>query len=194
LTAALALLAVAAAAMTAGEPSAPVDPAKADAALRTFEAQLESHDSATVVLQAWCDAHGPPGAKIAARQSPGADEPPPPAARAALRLGPGVQVRYRRVDLVCGDRVLSHADNWYLPGQLTPQMNQALGTTRTPFGVVVKPLHFTRRNLQTQLLVPSPPPAVLPAEVLRHAAVLSTGEGAPFSYVIETYTDQVAAY
>ena len=90
--------------------------------LQTLNADLLSHDSATGVLQAWCDAHGPAGRKIVARQVLGADKPLPEAGR--ILLGGGA-VRYRRVQLACGDRVLSEADNWYLVGRLTLDMNPA---------------------------------------------------------------------
>ncbi|HUO23281.1 MAG TPA: hypothetical protein VMU59_12255 [Caulobacteraceae bacterium] len=168
------------------------DPVAARARLAAFEDQLDSHASATAVLQAWCDAHGPaPGTRIVARLAPGADRPPPPQVARALDAGPGAVVRYRRVDLTCGDRVLSRADNWYLPAKLTPAMNQALDQTDTPFGAVAAPLRFSRRNLETEVLLgvgPAPP------AVLRHSAVLLTAAGAPFSFVVETYARAVLEY
>jgi hypothetical protein len=149
-----------------------------------------------------------PGAKILATQVKGADKPPPEAVQQELALKPGVVVRYRRVQLACGDHVLSQADNWYLPAMLTPEMNQALDQTSTPFGAVVRPLNFHRRTLSADLLfqplpigwemgaAPTKTGGILaiPAEVLRHSALLSTPDGAPFSFVIETYTDQVLAF
>ena len=167
--------------------------------LQTLNADLLSHDSATGVLQAWCDAHGPAGRKIVARQVLGADKPLPEAGR--LLLGGGA-VRYRRVQLACGDRVLSEADNWYLVGRLTLDMNTALERTETPFGVAVRALDFRRRTLSARLLyaplppgwetgqAPAGPAPPIPHEVLQHVAVLSTPDGAPFSYLVETYTDQ----
>jgi hypothetical protein len=184
------------AAQTLAAPVVWRDAAQASSALRRFEAQLDSHDSATAVLQAWCDSHHlAPGARITARQVQGALKPPSPAARAALALKPGMPVRYRRVDLACGDHVLSQADNWYLPSRLTPDMNRRLDQTQTPFGVAVGPLGFHRRTLSTRLLfTPSGRTAVIPHAVLQHSAVLSTRDGAPFSFVVETYTDQVLAF
>jgi hypothetical protein len=170
--------------------AARADPPGAQDALLRFEAELESHDSATEVLQAWCDAHGPSlGTRIVARSVRGPEKPPPPLARRSLGLTPARAVRYRRVDLTCGDKVLSQADNWYLPNRLTSDMNRRLEQTQTPFGVVVKPLNFTRRNLETVFLFRGG--TSVPRHVLRHAAVLLSGEGIPFSFVVETYTDQV---
>jgi chorismate-pyruvate lyase len=100
-------------------------------------------------------------------------------------------VRYRQVQLVCGTRVLSEADNWYVPALLTPAMNQALDQTDTPFGRVVAPLNFTRRTLSVRNLMGG---RAVPSHVLEHRAVLSTGAGAPFSLVVERYTNQVLAH
>ena len=170
------------------------------ALLQTLNADLLSHDSATAVLQDWCDAHGPGGLKIVAMRVRGQDRPPTDEARAALRLQPGQPVNYRRVRLACGDQVLSEADNWYLPARLTAEMNRVLDTSDTPFGVVVRPLDFRRRNLAARLLYAPLPrgwekggahaesPGPIPAQVLQHAAVLATPDGAPFAYVVETYT------
>ena len=173
------------------------------ALLQTLNADLLSHDSATAVLQDWCDAHGPGGLKIVAQRVRGTDKPLPDAARAALGEGAAAGVR-RRVLLACGAQVLSEADNWYLPQRLTADMNRQLEDSETPFGVVVRPLDFHRRNLSAKLLYtharagrwegaparPAPRRRRIPSQVLQHTAVLSTPEGAPFSYVMETYTAQ----
>lgn len=174
------------------------------ALLQTLNADLLSHDSATAVLQDWCDAHGPGGLKIKAERVLGQEKPLPAEAKTALGVGAGVRVRYRRVRLACGANVLSEADNWYLPDRLTVQMNQTLDATDTPFGVVVRPLDFRRRNLSAELLYrplargweissapDDRPVGPFPAQVLQHRAVLSTAAGTPFSYVVETYTGAV---
>lgn len=173
---------------------------EAEAVLQTLRAELLSHDSSTAVLQAWCDAHGPPGLKIVAERDPKADKAPSEAAKTALDLKPGQPVRYRRVKLACGGVVLSEADNWYRPERLTAEMNRVLDASDTPFGAVVRPLGFRRRFLSADLLwnplpqdwqkrAPDPGPApVIPAEVLTDTAVLTLPDGRPFSFVAETYT------
>ena len=170
------------------------------AVLQTLRAELLGHDSSTAVLQAWCEAHGPPGLKIVAEHDPKADQPPTEAARKALDLRPGQAVRFRRVKLACGKTVLSEADNWYLPERLTPEMNHALDTSDAPFGAVVRPLDFRRRFLSAELLwKPLPegwekrPPGAspmgpIPNHVLQDTAVLTTPDSKPFSFVAETYT------
>jgi hypothetical protein len=93
-------------------------------------------------------------------------------------------VRYRRVRLTCGDDVLSEADNWYLPGALTADMNRRLDDSDTPFGAVVRPLGFHRRTLSAVKLAP-------PGPILRVRAVLLTPDEKAFSYVVETYAADV---
>jgi hypothetical protein len=156
-----------------------------NARLQAFEAQLEAQPSATAVLQTWCDAHAPAGTRVMARQIQPAPLPPPEDARKALAIHPGEAVRYRRVQLLCGGRVLSNADNWYLPGKLTHAMNDMLDHTQTPFGAAVAALHFRRRNLETSTLAPGG------QDVLRHSALLTTEKGEPFSFVVETYTKEI---
>jgi chorismate-pyruvate lyase len=177
------------------------------ALLQTLNADLLSHDSATLTLDRWCGAHHLASpAHIVAEQVRGADKPLPDDQRQVLAIGPGEPVRYRRVRLLCGARVLSEADNWYVPSRLTPEMNHALETTNISFGRVVQPLHFRRRTLSAELLwkpLPdgwetgaSPPPdkggnLQVPDQLLQHRAVLTLPDGTPFSEVVETYTKEV---
>jgi hypothetical protein len=179
------------------------------AVLQTLNADLLSHDSATLTLERWCDGHrlaSPP--RIGALRVPGVDKPPTPEQRRELGITPTDPVRYRRVKLMCGALVLSEADNWYVPGRLTPEMNKLLDTTDSPFGVVVRALHFQRHTLSATLLwLPLPagwemnPNArdlianePMPSKLLEHRAVLTLPDGMPFSEVVETYTDNVLAF
>lgn len=177
------------------------------AQLQTLNADLLSRDSATAVLQDMCDRRDPKGPRIQARKGPVAEDPEQLAAvRRQLGAASNEPVGHRRVELTCGETVLSRADNWYLPNRLTPEMNQTLETTDTPFGVAVKALAFQRRTLSAKLLFePLPPgweacpaesfdsPVATPSEVLQHRAVLQTPDGRPFSLLVETYTDAVLA-
>ena len=181
------------------------------ALLQSFNADLLSHDSATLTLDRWCETHrlADPAEIVADRQT-GAEKPPTAEQRQILRVSDTEPVRYRRVQLRCGDHVLSEAENWYVPSRLAPDMNQALETTNIPFGRAVKALHFTRRTLTARLLwsplpdgwetgaasVPASSSSALqiPAQLLEHRAVLSLPDGTPFSTVVETYTDDVLAF
>ncbi len=84
--------------------------------LQTLNAELLSHDSATLTLEQWCGAHHlatPP--RIHAERVTGVDKPVTEEQRHELGVSPSVPVRYRRVKLLCGTAELSEADNWYVP-------------------------------------------------------------------------------
>ena len=180
------------------------------AVLQTLNADLLSHDSATLTLERWCDVHklaSPP--RIVASRVTDIDKPPTPEQRRELGITATDPVRYRRVKLMCGALVLSEADNWYVPSRLTPEMNKLLDTTDSPFGVVVRSLHFQRHTLSSTLLwLPLPAgwemnatsardagaDQPMPSQLLEHRAVLTLPDGTPFSEVVETYTDKVLAF
>jgi hypothetical protein len=182
------------------------------ALLQTLNAELLSHDSATLTLEHWCDVHrlaSPP--RIVAARVADAERPPSLEQRRELGVTPTEPVRHRKVRLMCGTLVLSVADNWYVPSRLTPEMNTLLDTTDTPFGRVVQSLNFRRHTLSARLLwLPLPEgwemnatsaaagdgaaDLRLPAELLQHRAVLSLPDGTPFSEVVETYTNNVLAF
>jgi chorismate-pyruvate lyase len=120
---------------------------EAVALLETLNADLLSHDSATLTLERWCENHKlASAAKIIAEQVHAVDKAPTAEQRRELRVHESEPIRYRRVRLHCGDHVLSEADNWYVPSRLTPDMNYQLDTTNTPFGRVVQACisHATR--------------------------------------------------
>ena len=202
-------LLITAACPAAGWPDTPLARTEALALLQTLNADLLSHPSATLTLERWCGAHRLASTPtVVARRDRQASKPLPEDLRRALGIDADTPVRYRRVQLACGDRVLSEADNWYLPGRLTAAMNQALDHGDTPFGKVVAPLHFRRHTLSARLLwVPLPegwemhglpaaakPPLVLPHQLLQHRALLEDAQGRPFSALVETYTEQVLAF
>ena len=179
--------------------------AEALALVQTLNAELLSHDSATLTLERWCAAHRlAEPARIVARRLRDAAKPIPPALRARLAVDADELLAYRRVDLTCGARVLSQADNWYVPSRLSADMNRRLDSTDEPFGKVVRALDFQRRTLAADLLWSPLPPGWemaqptsggarlrIPPAVLRHEAILSTAAQQPFSVVIETYTSQL---
>jgi chorismate-pyruvate lyase len=183
---------------------------EATALLQALNAELLSHDSATLTLDRWCESHhlaSPP--KIVTEQIHGTEKTPTAEQRQDLRVDNSEPIRYRRVRLRCGDHTLSEADNWYVPSRLTPEMNHQLETTNIAFGRAVQALRFRRRTLSAKLLW-SPLPdgwessAALPGEstgalqipfeVIEHRAILLLPDGTPFSEVVETYTRDVLAF
>jgi chorismate-pyruvate lyase len=176
---------------------------EAMALIETLNAELLSNPSATLTLERWCGAHRLAAeAKISAHLVRGEDKQITPEDRSLLAIAPDEPVRYRRVQLFCGDRLLSEADNWYVPGRLTAEMNRLLDQTDTPFGRAVKDLEFQRQTLKvTPLWRPLPEgweleaaqqdgtrSLPMPDHVLEHRAILFTKARVPFSIVVETYT------
>jgi chorismate-pyruvate lyase len=179
------------------------------ALLQSLNADLLSHDSATLTLDRWCAAHHLAApAKIVAQRDHETDKPATPELRQLLHVGADEPVRYRRVRLACGAQVLSEADNWYVPSRLTAEMNRQLDSSDIAFGRAVQALHFARHTLSAELLwqpLPqgwesgAPIPAgtgnlQIPHQVLQHKAVLTLPDGTPFSSVVETYTSAVLGF
>jgi chorismate-pyruvate lyase len=180
------------------------------ALLQTLNAELLSHDSATLTLDRWCAAHRLASpARIVAERVNGAYQAPTDGQRQLLGVNATETIRYRRVRLICGGHVLSEADNWYVPARLTLEMNRVLDITDTPFGRAVQSLNFRRRTLSAKLLwsplpqdweMGAPLPErrgatlTIPHQVLEHRAVLTLPDGTPFSEVVETYTGEVLAF
>lgn len=208
--AAACIVVVAACAGLRHQPGLRLERAELLALLQTLNADLLAHDSATLTLERWCADHRlaePP--RIVARRLRAAPKPLPDDLRAKLALAQDEPIGYRHVELACGDHVLSEADNWYVPGRLTNEMNVRLDATDEPFGKVVAALHFRRRTLSAQLLW-SPLPAGwelarddrradaaalrVPHALLRHEAILYSDAQLPFSAVVETYTNAVLGF
>ena len=120
------------------------------ALLQTLNADLLSHDSATATLERWCDVHRLASpARIVAQRAPGAEQPPSEEQRHELGATADEPVRYRHVKLMCGPVLLSEADNWYVPGRLTAEMNQNLDHSDIAFGRAVQPdLPLQAGNIQ----------------------------------------------
>jgi hypothetical protein len=180
------------------------------ALLQSLNADLLSHDSATLTLDRWCASHHlADPATITAERVHDVDKPATAEQRQLLRVSPSEPLGYRRVRLHCGVHVLSEADNWYVPSRLTAPMNQALQHSDIAFGRAIQALQFQRRTLSTNLLW-APLPAgwemapaaasghtgvlTIPAFVLQHTALLSLPDGTPISALTETYTAEVLAF
>ncbi|ARN80031.1 hypothetical protein [Methylocystis bryophila] len=179
------------------------------ALIETLNAELLAAKSATSTLETWCaDHHMAVAPKIVAKRVAGAEKPASAETRRRLSVSEGETVKYRHVQLLCGAHVLSEADNWYVPGRLTQEMNRLLEDTETPFGKAVAPLHPYRRTFEAkQLWSPLPSgwemaprvkeedAAVAPPHVLfEHRALLYGEDQRPFSEVDETYTSGVLEF
>jgi chorismate-pyruvate lyase len=182
------------------------------ALMQSLNAEILGSRSATTTLEKWCGDHKlAADPKIAAHVIKGVDKAPTGEQRQRLQATGGEEMKYRHVRLVCGNQVLSEADNWYLPTRLTAEMNRLLETTDTPFGTAVQPLEPYRQTIAVKLLWSPLPdgwerqsaamqPAAttdalaIPDALFEHHAVLYTREHRPFAEVVEVYQRQILAF
>ena len=182
------------------------------ALMQTLNADILGSSSATQILERWCHDHRMADEpKIIARLVTGVYKAPTAEQLQRLRVTRTDRVKYRRVELRCGDHVLSEADNWYVPSRLTAEMNKLLETSDTPFGTAVQSLGPYRRTFAVRILW-SPLPdgweqrlqarpqatttnaLAIPAALFEHRAILYTREHSPFSEVDEVYQGQILAF
>lgn len=177
--------------------------------LQEFHNRLLQSNSATEVLDEWCG-NGRHGARAEIRAQRLDVEPVSAPSNVLTLLGIEDEqlCSYRRVRLVHDGVVLSDAENWYIPAELSAEMNLLLEHSDAPFGYVVQPLGFKRRNLATEFLlrlshlsnvkvggaVTDSPTTEMPEHILRHRTLLLKPCGTPFSFVVETYTRNILQY
>lgn len=175
------------------------------AQIHALNEALLSQASATAILQELCNRRDGASPLIRARKlriPENADDLR--FVRRELNAADNEPLCHRRVELICGDVVLSHADNWYLPNRLSDEMNARLLASETPFGVAVAPLAFERCTLSSKVLFDPLPSGrdglsakatdlifSMPEHVLQHRAILRTPDGRAFSLLLETYTKQI---
>ena len=158
--------------------------------MQTLNDELLASRSATQTLEAWCgDHHLAAQPRIVARLVTNADKPAMTEQRHRLQVASADVVKFRHVRLQCGSRVLSEADNWYVPSRLTAEMNHLLETTDTPFGIVVRPLEPYRETLAVTMFWTAG--AAPPEALFAHRAVLFTRDHVPFSEVYEVYQREI---
>lgn len=163
------------------------------AALNHLNDELILTQSASQVLQKWCDQQSPHhGLQLKALQVTTQDKPATQSIRHLLKTAPDEPIRFRHVQLMCGKKVFAEADNWYVPGRLDQSMNNLLNHSKIPFGVVVKPLSPSRINISSEFLpfeaFQRESEAHLP--VLRHRAILQTMQ-TPICLVEEVYFSDI---
>jgi chorismate-pyruvate lyase len=180
------------------------------ALLETLNASLLASHSATTTLDEWCADHKlASNPTVRAKLVTGMDKPVSNEQRQRLQIGLTEPVKYRRVELACGEHILSEADNWYVPSRLSPEIIKVLETTDTPFGRAVLGLKPIRETFAVEILwKPLPdgwelspsatdrPEAALsiPWRLLQHRALVYSADHKPFSEVNETYTSEILAF
>jgi hypothetical protein len=157
----------------------------ANPTLERLKSDLLGNLSATQVLTKWCgDLRLASPAVIRAERDAAAARAPAPEVTALLAARPNEVIRHRHVRLMCGTHLLSEADNWYRPSQLTPEMNKVLDDTDTSFGTAVRQLRFHRKTLNANVTADQRSP-------LQVKALLLTEAGVPFSLVVENYSGEL---
>lgn len=180
------------------------------ALLETLNASLLASHSATSTLDEWCAAHKlASDPTIRANLVTGLDKPVSDEQRERLQLGPTELVKYRRVELACGEHVLSEADNWYVPSRLSLEINKVLETSDTPFGRAVLGMKPIRETFAVEIFwkpladgweMSSPPTdrpeaaLSIPWRLFQHRALVYSADRKPFSEVNETYTSEILAF
>lgn len=163
------------------------------ALIERIDADLLASTSATLTLEAWCATHGmAKPARILVEREAGAEKPADAGQRSRLAVAADTPLRYRKVRLRCGDHILSEAENWYVPGRLTPAMNAALDGSDEPFGKVIRPLMPRRQTLGlirhwSPLAPERRASAPCDADVFSHDAMVIGGDGQPLALVSEHY-------
>lgn len=172
--------------------------------------RLLASSSATAALADWCAAHHlAADPRIRAEVDRNAHREPTPEQRIRLGVSQDEPVAYRHVRLMCGDRLLSVAENWFVPGRLPAGTVELLARTDTPFGTAVRPLGPWRKTISAELLWHPLAPGLdrarrqggkgrdrcdtVPAELIRHRALVLDKDGTALAEVVETYRNGVIA-
>jgi chorismate-pyruvate lyase len=178
---------------------------QAFAILETLNARLLASHSATATLEEWCVGALASGEQaIRARRVGGADKAASAEQRDRLEAGTGERVIYRRVELAFGERVLSEAENWYVPSRLTPAIRAILADSDTPFGRAVMDLNPVRDTFAAEIFWRPPlgggaaeeaaEEGAIPWRLFQHRALVYGADRRPFSEVNETYTREILAF
>jgi chorismate-pyruvate lyase len=179
------------------------------ALMQTLSADLLASRSATQTLENWCREHRMADRpQIVARVLPAVAKAPTAEQLRLLEVSDGREIKYRRVELRCGQHLLSEADNWYVPSRLTAAINAQLLSSGMPFGKAVQPLQPYRRTVSVttrwsplpvgwEQLPPMKPQASsgsvleIPNVLFEHHALLYRRDHRPFSLVHERYQREI---
>jgi chorismate-pyruvate lyase len=158
--------------------------------MQTLNARLQQSSSATLTLENWCSEHQlakPP--VIKAHVLPTAFKTPDASVLSQLAVEASQPLAYRKVELRCGKRVLSVAENWYVPARLAAEMNTMLATSHTPFGKAIAPLKPYRKTTNTIMLWSGS--GNIPPALFEHHATVYDADHRPLAVVRETYQHQL---
>lgn len=158
--------------------------------MQTLNSRLHQSTSATLTLEQWCREHQlakPP--VIRAHALPSAFKTPEASVLSQLAVETSEPLAYRKVELRCGERVLSIAENWYVPARLSVEMNHVLATSETPFGKAIAPLKPYRKTTNSIMLWSGS--GIIPPALFEHQATVYDADHRPLAVVRETYQRQL---
>lgn len=174
-----------------GAPEADSGRLRAYVLMQTLNAELLASRSATATLRDWCAQHRLAATPEIVAESLQGNVPATSEQRGRLQVTPDEPIRYRRVRLRCGSRVMSEAENWYVPGRLTADMNRQLEGSQAPYGRVIESLEPYRRTFHMQVHWPFPDGyqhrSSAPAAMFEHGAIVYTSAHQPLAEVREIY-------
>ncbi len=186
---------------------------QAEAVVQALNSRLLASSSATATLADWCATHRlAADPRIRAEVDRNVHREPSSEQRARLGVAPDEPVAYRHVRLMCGNRLLSVAENWFVPGRLPSATVDLLARTDTPFGAAIRALAPSRRTISAETLWH--PLALgrnsasahdqagekrggceaVPVELIRHRALVLDRNGTPLAEVVETYRQGLMAF
>jgi chorismate-pyruvate lyase len=161
------------------------------ALMQTLNAELLASRSATATLRSWCAQHHLAATPEIVAEVLQGSVPATSEQRARLMVTADESIRYRRVRLRCGSRIMSEAENWYVPARLTAEMNRQLDGSQAPFGRVIESLEPYRRNFHMQVHWPMPgreqQASAAAAVMFEHRAIVHAGNHQPLAEVREIY-------
>ncbi len=159
----------------------------------TLSERILRAKSATRELELWCGQHRIGNGQIVAFvEHDAASQPLDDESLDELNYLEAQRLaKFRHVKLATEGIVVVDALNWYLPSNLTPDMNLQLETTGIPFGHVVAPLHPWRHTFFVRRSTPNQFAESCSADTCRvvfeHHAVVRAAGGAPLAVVHERF-------
>ena len=158
--------------------------------MQTLNARLHQSTSATLTLEQWCGEHQLAKAPvIRAHVLPSAFKTPEASVLSQLAVETSEPLAYRKVELRCGERVFSVAENWYVPARLTAAMNAVLANSETPFGKAIAELKPYRKTTNSIMLWSGS--GIIPPALFEHHATVYDADHRPLAVVRETYQRQL---
>jgi len=163
--------------------------------LERFNALLCACNSATAMLTQWMRSPGEDSVtEIVAIERTGRTAAADAEQIGRLHVKRRDEIRYRRVWLVYKGRIVSDAENWYVPARLPLAMQDQLEQSVMPFGTIIAPSTPTRETLSNERLWHRKADEAfvrLPVHIIRHCALVRDADGLPISEVRETYTRNI---